>query len=58
MRIWHLSVILLKVKQVHFETAFCDSAQFFCLLLRLKVFRSITFKDLYDSNTEYNDADV
>ena len=30
----------------------------FCLLLRLKVFRSITFKLLYDLDIEYSDAAV
>ena len=38
----------------------CDrhigSSKFFRLLLRLKVSKSITFKYLYDSNTEYSDA--
>ena len=31
-----------------------DSSQFFRLLLRLKVFRSLTLKYLYDSNAEYS----
>ena len=38
----------------------CDrhigSSKFFRLLLRLKVSKSITFKYLHDSNTEYSDA--
>ena len=48
---------LLKVKQGHFE-CHLDSSQFFRLLLRLKVFRSITLKYLYDSNAEYTDGAV
>ena len=35
-----------------------DSSQFFRLLLRLKVFRSITFKYIDDLNIEYSDAAV
>ena len=35
-----------------------DSSQFLRLLLRLKVFRSITLKYLHDSNAEYSDAPV
>ena len=35
---------------------YVDSSQLFCLLLRLKVFRSIALKYVCDSNTEYSDA--
>ena len=38
------------------RTRHIDSSKFFRLLLRLKVSKSITFKYLYDSNTEYSDA--
>ena len=48
---------LLKVKQGHFE-CHLDSSQFFRLLLRLKVFRSITLKYRYDSNAECSDGAV
>ena len=41
-------------------TTLCDrhigSSKFFRLLLRLKMSKSITFKYLHDSNTEYSDA--
>lgn len=42
---------LLKVKHCHL-----GSLQLFCLLLELKVFRSIAFKFLYDLDIEYSDA--
>ena len=48
MRFWHLNMKLLKVKQGHFETSILVLDNFFAFL-RLKVFRSITFKYLYDS---------
>ena len=48
MRFWHLNMTLLKVKQGHFETAILILHNFFVFLLRLKVFRSITLKYLYD----------
>ena len=35
-----------------------DCSQFFRLLLRLKVFRSMILKYLYDSNAEYSDGAV
>ena len=57
MRLWHLNMTLLKVKQRHFHgDGHLDSSQFFPLLLRLKVFRSIALKYLHDPNTEYIDA--
>ena len=48
MRFWHLNMKLLKVKQGHFETSILVLDNF-SPFLRLKVFRSITFKYLYDS---------
>ena len=45
-------IAALKVKQGHFETAIFGSSQFCRLLLRLKVFRSIKFKYLHNSNAE------
>ena len=58
MRFWHLNMTLLKVKQGHFETAILVLHNFFGLLLWLKVFRTITFQYLYDSNIEYSVAAV
>ena len=55
MRFWHLNMTLLRVKQGHFETAILFFS-IFRLLLRLKVFRSITSRFLYDLNIEYGDA--
>ena len=43
----------LKVKQGHFETALLILHNF-SSFLRLKVFRSITLKYLYDSNADYS----
>ena len=43
----------LKVKQGHFETAILILHNF-SSFLRLKVFRSITLKYLYDSNADYS----
>ena len=51
-------IAALKVKQGHFETRHFGSSQFCRLLLRLKVFRSTTFKYLHDSNGKYSDAAV
>ena len=48
----------LKVKQGQFETAMLILHNFFRLLFRLKVFRSIILKYLYDSNSEYSDGAV
>ena len=53
MRFWHVNM--------HFEIAILVFHNFVvCLLvlLRLKVFRSITFKYLRDSNAEYSDVAV
>ena len=58
MRFWLLNITSLKVKQGHFELAILVLHTFSSFLLRLKVFRSITFKYLYDSNTDYSDAAV
>ena len=55
MRFWHLNMTLLRVKQGHFESAILFFS-IFRLLLRLKVFRSITSRYLYDLNIEYGDA--
>ena len=44
----YMTFIRLKVKQGHFETAILILHNFFVFLLRLKVFRSITLKYLYD----------
>ena len=49
---------LLKVKQGHFENAILILHKLFCLLLQLKVSRSITLKYLHHSNAEYSDAAV
>ena len=53
-----LTFTRLKIKKGHFENSQLDSSLFFRLLLRLKVFRSITLKYIYDSNAEYSDAAV
>ena len=58
MRFWHLNMTLLKVKQGHFETVILVLHNFFDLLLWLKVFRTITFQYLYDSNIGYSVAAV
>ena len=44
----YMTFTRLKVKQGHFETAILILHNFFVFLLRLKVFRSITLKYLYD----------
>ena len=54
MRSWHLNMTLLKVKQGKIETAILILR----LLLRLQVFRSITFTYPHDSNALYSDAAV
>ena len=50
MRFSHLNMTLLKVKQEYFEAAILIPLNFFRLLLRLKVIRSITLKYLCHSN--------
>ena len=56
MRFWHLNMTLLMVKRGHSETAILILHNLFCLLLRLKVFRSISLRFLHDSNAEYSDT--
>ena len=57
MRFWHLTVNDIAYGQTRaFGDRHLDSSQFLRLLLRLKVFRSITLKYLHDSNAEYSDA--
>ena len=51
-------IAALKVKQGHFETASLVFSQLSRLLSPLKVFRSITFKYIHDSNGKYSDAAV
>ena len=59
MRFWHLTVNDITLGQPRaLRDRHLDSSQFLRLLLRLKVFRSITLKYLHDSNAEYSDAPV
>ena len=52
-------IVVLKVKQGHFETAMLILYNFIAgILSQLKVCRSTTFKYLRDSNFEYSDAAV
>ena len=55
---WHLNMTLLRGQTRALWDRHLDSSLFFRLLLRLKVFRSITFKYLHDWNAEYCDAAV
>ena len=50
MRFWHVNM--------HFETVILVFHNFVVRLLQLKVFRSVTFKYLRDSNAEYSDVAV
>ena len=59
MRFWHLTVIDIAQGQARaLRGRHLDPSQLLRLLLRLKVFRSITLKYLHDSNAEYSDAAV
>ena len=51
-------IAALKVKQGHFETAILILHNFVVFLSQPKVFRSIIFKYLHDSNFEYSDVAV
>ena len=59
MRFWHLTGHSLGLRS-NKGTLKPPSLFFtiFCLLLRLKVFRSITLEYLYDSNADYSDGAV
>ena len=50
MRFWHVNM--------HFETVILVFHDFVVCLSQLKVFRSVTFKYLRDSNAEYSDVAV
>ena len=62
MRFWHLNHDIAKSQTTGTLRlpSWFFTIIFFCLLLilRLKVFRSITFKCLHDSNTKFNDGAV
>ena len=59
MRFWDLTVNDFAEDQTRaLGDSHLDSSQFLRLLLRLKVFRSITLKYLHDSNAEYRDGAI